>query len=143
MSVKKLGAGHFRRLYADYNLMGWLIEGNSEQYVLPGVFHLLQEKYKISPFSALASQLSSEPNFVKEHNETHADANNQSYEKPIILVNNIFGAGKQIYCLYRNNIYKFDRPGYSVEEMHLQIMDLEDRERRKFERLRHKFNNKN
>lgn len=44
-----------------------------------------------------------------------------------------------IYCAYKGNIYKFDRVGYSEEEMVLQIMNLEDDERRKFERLKHKF----
>jgi len=40
---------------------------------------------------------------------------------------------------YKRNAYCFDRPDYSDEEMLLQIMDLEDEERRKFERLRNKF----
>ncbi len=43
------------------------------------------------------------------------------------------------YGLYKNAIYKFDRPGYSEEEMLLQVMDLEDDERQRFERLKHKF----
>ena len=43
------------------------------------------------------------------------------------------------YCLYKEIIYKFDRVGYSEEEMTLQIMELEDKERQKFERLRYKF----
>jgi hypothetical protein len=44
--------------------------------------------------------------------------------------------GELIYCMYRDTIYKFDRVGYSEEEMLLQILDLEDRERRRFERLK-------
>jgi len=44
-----------------------------------------------------------------------------------------------IYCLYKGNIYKFDRIGYSEEEMLFQIMELEDKERQKFERLKHRF----
>ena len=41
--------------------------------------------------------------------------------------------------LYKNAIYKFDRYDYSDEELLLQILDLEDNERRKFERLKRKF----
>lgn len=41
--------------------------------------------------------------------------------------------------LYNGCVYSFDRADYSDEEMVLQIMDLEDEERRKFERLKHKF----
>ena len=44
-----------------------------------------------------------------------------------------------MFCVYKEIIYKFDRAGYTEEEMLLQIMDLEDEERRKFERLRQKF----
>ena len=47
--------------------------------------------------------------------------------------------GESQYCLYKDIVYKFDRVGYSEEEMTLQIMELEDKERQKFERLRHKF----
>jgi len=44
-----------------------------------------------------------------------------------------------IYCFYKRNVYKFDRPRYSDDEMIYQIMESEDRERRNFERLKHKF----
>lgn len=44
-----------------------------------------------------------------------------------------------IYCIYKQYIYKFDRPGYTDEEMLLQILELEDEERKKFERLKHKY----
>jgi hypothetical protein len=44
-----------------------------------------------------------------------------------------------LYCYYKEYIYKFDRPGYTDEEMLLQVMDFEDGERKKFERLKHKF----
>jgi len=44
-----------------------------------------------------------------------------------------------LYCLYRGYIYKLDRPDYTSEEMVLQIMELEDKERHKFERLKHRF----
>ena len=47
--------------------------------------------------------------------------------------------GSWQYCLYRGNIYKFDRAGYSDEEAVLQIIDLEDRERKRFERLKHQL----
>jgi hypothetical protein len=51
----------------------------------------------------------------------------------------IFKEHKHMHWLYKNNVYKFDRPDYSDHEMLLQIMALEDRERKKFERLKHKF----
>ena len=54
------------------------------------------------------------------------------------LVGSVVDRGSQ-YCLYKEIIYKFDRVGYSEEEMTLQIMELEDKERQKFERLRYKF----
>lgn len=44
-----------------------------------------------------------------------------------------------VYCAYKGVIYKFDRVGYTDEEIILQIMNLEDDERKKFERLKHKF----
>ena len=45
--------------------------------------------------------------------------------------------GEHVY-LYKDAIYKFDRD-YSDEEMLLQILDFEDKERRKFERLKRKL----
>ncbi|TSC57235.1 MAG: HNH endonuclease [Candidatus Peregrinibacteria bacterium Greene0416_62] len=48
-------------------------------------------------------------------------------------------SGSWQYCLHQGNIYKFDRAGYSDEEMVLQIIDLEDRERKKFERLKNQL----
>ena len=45
---------------------------------------------------------------------------------------------KTIYCVYKNNIYKFDRTDYSEEHMLLQINYLEEEEKRKFEYLRNK-----
>jgi hypothetical protein len=55
---------------------------------------------------------------------------------PIYLNSN---KGASAYYIYKDNIYKFDRTSYSDEEIFLQIMNLEDEERRKFERLKHKF----
>lgn len=55
----------------------------------------------------------------------------------LIYLNSHKGASP--YYLYKDNIYKFDRTSYSDEEIFLQIMNLEDEERRKFERLKHKF----
>lgn len=49
------------------------------------------------------------------------------------------GSERELCCLYKGVIYKFDRSDYSDEEMLLQIMDLEDQERKKFERLQNKF----
>jgi len=46
---------------------------------------------------------------------------------------------KGTHDLFKDYIYKFDRSGYSEEEMLLQIMDLEDKERRTFERLKNRF----
>ena len=68
----------------------------------------------------------------------------ESFEKPIILSllqkqrGSLF-IGDSRYCLYKGNIYRFDRPGYSEEEMLLQLIDLEDRERRVFERLKNRM----
>ncbi len=47
--------------------------------------------------------------------------------------------GSRGYCLCKGAVYRFDRPDYSEEEMTLQVMELEDSERRRFERLRHQF----
>jgi len=44
----------------------------------------------------------------------------------------------EFYYLYRDNIYRLDRE-YSENEILLLIMDYEDKERRKFERLRKNF----
>ena len=44
----------------------------------------------------------------------------------------------EFYYLYRGSIYRLDRE-YSEEEILLSIMDYEDKERRKFERLKKKF----
>ena len=62
-------------------------------------------------------------------------------EKRPISLRRLQGKNKTelIFCIYKGIIYKCDRAGYTEEEMLLQIMDLEDEERRKFERLRHKF----
>jgi len=43
------------------------------------------------------------------------------------------------YFIYKDNIYKFDRADYSDEQRLLQIMELEDKERRKFEHLKQRF----
>lgn len=52
----------------------------------------------------------------------------------------IFTGTKSIYdyFLHGNNVYKCSRV-YTDEELKLLIMDLEDKERRKFERLKHKL----
>lgn len=44
-----------------------------------------------------------------------------------------------VCCIYKETIYKFDRASYSDDEMLLQIMELEDKERIKFERLKHRY----
>jgi hypothetical protein len=44
----------------------------------------------------------------------------------------------EFYYLYKNNIYRLDRE-YSENETLLLIMDYEDKERRKFERLKKRF----
>lgn len=44
------------------------------------------------------------------------------------------------YCLFCGVVYKLDRPGYMTEEMLLQIWDLQDKERRKFERIKERQN---
>lgn len=59
--------------------------------------------------------------------------------KPLRLRLSTKKDGNWVYRVYKDNIYKLDRANYSDEEIILQIMDLEDEERRKFERLRHKF----
>lgn len=41
--------------------------------------------------------------------------------------------------LYKDAIYAFDRDDYTDEEILLQILDFEDKERRKFEQLKGKF----
>ena len=46
--------------------------------------------------------------------------------------------GLKKYCIYRGIVYKFDRE-YNTEEMLLQILELEDKERRGFERLKRRF----
>ncbi len=43
------------------------------------------------------------------------------------------------YCIYRTSFYKLDRTDYSDEEVLVQVLDLEDKERQKFERLKHKL----
>ncbi len=54
----------------------------------------------------------------------------------IIRLHNVHNDG--LFYLYGNNIYKATRPYYH-EQLRLLILDLEDKERRKFERLKHKF----
>ena len=51
--------------------------------------------------------------------------------------NQLLGTDNLVY-LYKGALYKFDRD-YSDEEMLLQILDFEDKERRKFERLKRKL----
>ena len=66
-------------------------------------------------------------------------------EPEIIKIREIIKNGDPVrviydrHFLYKDAIYKFDRDDYSSEEMTLQILDLEDKERRKFERLKRKF----
>lgn len=52
---------------------------------------------------------------------------------------NEYKHGDLIFCLYKDNIYKLDRTDYSDQEIVLRIMELEDNERREFERLKHRF----
>ncbi len=75
---------------------------------------------------------------------TALEVHKTSFEKPIrlILSNGAWFKpkyGDWRYCLYKGDVYKFDRVGYTVEEMLLQIIDLEDKERQKFERLRNRL----
>lgn len=65
-----------------------------------------------------------------------AEYENKSQTQPIPL-HRQNGRAETCY-LYKSNIYKFNRH-YSDEEMIFQIMELEDKERQKFERLKHKF----
>jgi hypothetical protein len=67
----------------------------------------------------------------------------ESLERPVrfkLFKNSISDDGSDVnYCMYRSIIYKCDRPDYSDEELIYQLMELEDKERQKFERLKHKF----
>jgi len=89
----------------------FFIPGTSGDYYLP----ILKEKYLISPL---------------EEYITRYKNGEQIY---IIRLNN-----EGLFYLYGNNIYKSNRP-YTNEQLSLLILELEDKERRKFERLKHKF----
>lgn len=57
--------------------------------------------------------------------------------QPLRILRDSLEYGEHAY-LYKDAIYKFDRD-YSDEEILLQILDFEDKERRKFERLKRKL----
>jgi hypothetical protein len=72
---------------------------------------------------------------VLEKNRDPKIAYENSKHRPV----RVFKDNKNLYWLYKDIIYKFDRTDYSDHQMILQIMALEDRERRQFERLTHRF----
>jgi len=116
MSVKKLGIGRFREGITSHGIQ---IIGDTDW----------RTAFTVQPYTRMDKELS----------KTAIEA---SATDLIPLVLGDFSRNKfspQIYCLYKGCIYKFDRVGYSKEEMLLQIMELEDKERVKFERLKHRY----
>jgi hypothetical protein len=99
------------------------------------------EKYNILKKATEDNQqsvLSRVANEVSQINNTHPIPVRQFIKKENSYPHKqIFS--ELIFCVYKGVVYKFDRIGYTEEELLLQIMDLEDEERRKFERLKHKF----
>ena len=60
-------------------------------------------------------------------------------DKPILLSKKRSnGGGEETFCYYYGGIYKVDHQ-YSLEEIELLIFELEDRERKKFEKLKKKM----
>lgn len=47
--------------------------------------------------------------------------------------------GTKYYFLFKEHIYKVDKVGYSPDDLMLQILDTEDKDQRKKDRLIHKF----
>lgn len=149
MSVKKLG----KALRASYGY-AWVIENNPgrlfrDTFDLPMAFlrafdnyskhEELRKRYEALQISSetkaredkdqlLSLQMMIRKNWIEKAEE-------RSKTIPVPLQQK----GNAQFCLYGGAIYKFDRVGYTEEQMTLQVMELEDAERQKFERLRHKF----
>jgi hypothetical protein len=86
-------------------------------------------------------------NFVFSPTEEYITKFKNGEEVPIIPIKSTWtesgtygrpAPAKQLFYLYGNNVYRASR-AYSLEELKLLIMDLEDKERKKFERLKQKF----
>jgi hypothetical protein len=86
--------------------------------------------------------------FVCDEKLTMEEVKDITQTKPIRVARRgksifgLYGQGplilSEFYYLYRNNLYRLDRE-YSENEVPLLIMDYEDKERRKFEQLKKKF----
>lgn len=131
MSVKKLGKAELGPFFPPFYFVGESIGGllNVDLDFISNFSgcEILKEK---APYNITYKERLSN---VKNHIAETIKA--EMHNHPIRLKN----VGDSRYCVYKGIVYKFDRAGYSEEEMLLQIMDLEDDERRKFERLKHKF----
>lgn len=73
---------------------------------------------------------------TKEEMQKYVEADKTSQYQPIRVYD---VRDDNIYYLYNGVIYKPDRRDYSVEKIKLLILEFEDKERQKFERLKNKF----
>ena len=154
MSIKKLGKAILNDSLFGIN---YCVEGSKETFVIEYTEAMQQElqligKHPEQPRNYRYSTSAEKEVYDKKYNEYNTRRNEilkkvcdmirqEASNKPLRLrLQKGFRAGGDlVHCVYKDNMYKFDRANYSDEEIILQIMDLEDEERRKFERLKHKF----
>ncbi|OGX27942.1 MAG: hypothetical protein A2787_00485 [Omnitrophica WOR_2 bacterium RIFCSPHIGHO2_01_FULL_48_9] len=147
MSVRKIGKASLivPQFWLTNTLITCGVEGTLDMFVSPRLISLSRELFRGESESKSVNWEESNEEIKERANKISSDLRNESFLKPIplyILKRDPIRpeqGSSLIYCLYKDNMYKFDRAGYSEEEMLLQIMDLEDEERRKFERLKKKF----
>ena len=162
MSVKKMGKA-IKILPDRFVLLAlwWGIAGGKDFFCYDR--RLLEERVEIKALKKKEPRHGNyrDPQYKKERSEYYENlrevmggiyeaTNMESLTKPIRLRlrkkdlgflggERVYEYGVELYCLYKDCIYKFDRPGYSDDEIVFQIMELEDKERVKFERLKHRF----
>jgi len=95
-----------------------------------GLDVICKNPWKKAEYEKLKEEYQRKFSLVKER--IREEFKNKSQSQPVQLE-------EDKHYLYKGSIYKFNRGDYSDDEMLFQIMELEDKERQKFERLKHKF----
>ena len=140
MSVKKIGKAEVAKFEGGENIESVVFnaEHTSDKYSSKELMYSdvpkLKEKYSGDRYD------DGDEEFIENLDMAAKRIMQEAENKPLRLAVYYYDYRTPLnHCLYRGNIYKFDRAGYSDDEIFLQIMNLEDGERRKFERLKHKF----
>jgi len=155
MSIKKIGKAVLVSFLDDIR---YKLEDTGQIFLLSGK---LTDEHKASYYSLQSPKYPFLANFSKTKEdlyqkelETYEFQRKHELDRLIAYVNSAVlsepvkayailkkgNMSQKIYSVYKDNVYKFDRADYSSEQMLLQINDLEEDEKRKFEYLKNKAN---